>query len=70
MVMKLSEADLQEFIEIYREDTGETLSLAEASEMTFRLIHLYTQLPKALPSEQKDVSSEEASPGQTLYTPE
>ncbi|OHA79391.1 MAG: hypothetical protein A2747_03095 [Candidatus Yonathbacteria bacterium RIFCSPHIGHO2_01_FULL_44_41] len=60
--MRLSEADLHEFIEIYREESGETLSLAEASEMTFRLIHLYTQLTKALPSEQKDVSNEEDSP--------
>lgn len=59
--MKLSEADLKEFIEVYREDTGETLSLAEASEMTFRLIHLYTQLSKALPSEQECASSVEAS---------
>ncbi len=61
MVMKLSEAELQEFIEIYREDTGETLSITEASEMTFRLIHLYTQLSKALPSEQRRASSRKAS---------
>ena len=49
--MKLSDTDLQEFMAIYQEEFGEMLSLAEASEMAFRLVKLYTQLTKALPSE-------------------
>lgn len=63
--MKISATDLQEFIAIYQEESGETLSLAEASEMAFRLVNLYTQLTKALPSEQKNFSSggEAATPG-------
>lgn len=69
--MKLSNTDLQEFIAIYQEEFGETLSLAEASEMAFRLVNLYTQLTKTLPSEQKDTSIGDAShPGQVSYTPE
>lgn len=60
--MKISATDLQEFIAIYQEEFGETLSLAEASEIAFRLVNLYTQLTKALPSEQKDVASGESSP--------
>jgi hypothetical protein len=54
--MKISDTDLQELIAIYQEEFGETLSLAEASEVSFRLVSLYTQLTKALPSEQKDAS--------------
>lgn len=51
--MKISDPDLQEFIAIYQEEFGEKLSLAEASEITFRLVSLYTQLTKALPSERR-----------------
>lgn len=50
--MKISDTDLQEFISIHQEEFGETLSLAEASEMAFCLINLYTQLIKAIPSQQ------------------
>lgn len=60
--MKFSDPDLQEFIAIYQEEFGDTLSLAEASEMAFRLVNLYMQLTKALPSEQKDASSGVALP--------
>lgn len=60
--MKFSDHDLQEFIAIYQEEFGETLSFAEASEMAFRLVNLYMQLTKALPSEQKDASSGVAIP--------
>lgn len=59
--MRINDSDLQEFIAIYQEEFGETLSLAEASEFAFRLVNLYTQLTKALPSEQKDVSNGMAS---------
>lgn len=60
--MKISDTDLQEFISIFQEEFGETLSFAEASEMAFRLIRLYTQLTKALPSERKDVFNGDVSP--------
>lgn len=60
--MKISDADLQEFIAIYQEEFGETLSLTEASEMAFLLVNLYTQLTKALPSEQNVVSTGEDHP--------
>lgn len=56
--MRLSDTDLQEFIAIYQEEFGEILSLAEASEMAFRMVSLYTQLTKALPSEQHITPSE------------
>lgn len=59
--MKISDHDFQEFIAIYQEEFGETLSLAEASEMAFRLVSLYTQLTKALPSEQSIATSEPSS---------
>ena len=52
-VMKISDADLHELMAIYQEEYGETLSLAEASEMAFRLVTLYTQIYSPLPGEQK-----------------
>jgi hypothetical protein len=58
--MKISDADLQGFIAIHQEEFGEILSLAEASEMAFRLVGLYTQLTKALPSGQRKASNGEA----------
>ncbi len=51
--MKISGPDPQKFIAIYQEEFGETLSLAEASDVAFRLVSLYTQLTKALPSERR-----------------
>jgi len=59
--MKISDPDLKEFITIYQEEFGEKLSLAEASEMAFRLVSLYAQLTKALPSEQHITPSESPS---------
>lgn len=52
--MRISDAGLQELTEIYQDDFGESLSLANASEMAFRLISLYSLLTMALPSENKD----------------
>jgi hypothetical protein len=66
--MKVSDAELQEFIAIHQEEFGETLSLAEASEMAFRLVGLYTQLTKALPSEQRKTSDGEASSSRNFAT--
>jgi|CXWL01.1.fsa_nt_gi hypothetical protein len=58
--MKFSDAELQEFIAIHQEEFGETLSLAEASEMAFRMVSLYTQLTKALPNETENIAKEES----------
>ena len=44
--MKVSEEALDDFIRIYKEEYGEELSRAEASEMTFRLLTLYELLAK------------------------
>lgn len=49
--MRVSDTDLQEMITIYQDEFGETLSVAEASEMAFRLVNLYTQLAESLPNE-------------------
>ena len=51
--MRLNDEDIRKFIAIYQEEFGETLSFAEASEVAFRLVNLYAQLTKVLPSEEK-----------------
>lgn len=58
--MKFSDAELQEFIAIHQEEFGETLSLAEASEMAFRMVSLYTQLTKALPRENENIAKNDS----------
>ena len=50
--MRLSEEAIQEFASLYKEEFGEELTKAEASEMAYRLMVLYEQLSKPLPDEQ------------------
>jgi hypothetical protein len=47
----ISEEHLQEFMRIYEQEFGESLSHAEASEMAARLVDLYELLLEPLPSE-------------------
>src|SRR5690348_4025723 len=51
-VMHITEAALNEFIDLYKEEFGQQLSHEEASEMSFRLLTLYELLNESLPSEQ------------------
>ena len=49
--MNVSEESLDDFIRIYKEEYGEEITRAEASEMTFRLLTLYELLSKHRPKE-------------------
>jgi hypothetical protein len=49
--MYLADKDLEEFIAIHREEFQEELTIPEAREMASRLLFLYEQLLKPLPSE-------------------
>jgi len=51
--MQIDEADLRDFAASYQECYGEEVSLDEAREMLFRLVHLYELLSHPLPSEPK-----------------
>lgn len=42
--MKLSQQDIEEFIEAYRTDFGETISMAEAEEMATRVLAVFRLL--------------------------
>jgi hypothetical protein len=44
--MRISGEALDEFVEIYREESGEDISRDEASEMAIRILTLYTLLSK------------------------
>ena len=49
--MQISDEALEEFIRLYQEAFGETITLAEAREMARRLVHLYKILLRPLPGE-------------------
>lgn len=49
--MKITEADLQEFIRLYKEEFNEDLPAAEALEMATSLVALYELLSQPLPKE-------------------
>jgi hypothetical protein len=51
--MKVSEEGLDDFIRIYKEEYGEDITRAEASEMTFRLFTLHELLSKHRPKEEE-----------------
>lgn len=51
--MQLSDEEVQEFIELYRKETGKTLSLKEAREAASNLLELYLLLSRPLPGERK-----------------
>lgn len=52
--MQISDEDLEEFREIYREEFGKEIDRAEALEMATRLILLYEIIMKRLPPEVED----------------
>jgi hypothetical protein len=47
--MRVTDEALQEFMSIYAEQFGETISHAQASEMAQRILALYRLLRQALP---------------------
>lgn len=49
--MRIPDEELDEFIEIYKEELSEDISRAEATEMASRLLTLYQLLSRKLPSE-------------------
>jgi hypothetical protein len=49
--MLLRDEDLEKFIAVYKDDTGEKLSTEEAREIAGRLIELYSLLARPLPGE-------------------
>ena len=51
--MQTSDEALEEFISLYKEAFGETITLAEAREMARRLVHLYKILLRPLPGERR-----------------
>ncbi|MFZ2948571.1 MAG: hypothetical protein WA003_03705 [Desulfuromonadaceae bacterium] len=50
--MRISEEELREFIRLYKEEFGEELSIAEASEVAGNFVSLYEFLAEPLPGEQ------------------
>ncbi len=51
--MRLDSAAIEEFKQIYHEESGETLSQPEAEEMASRVVRLYELLARPLPSERR-----------------
>lgn len=51
--MLLEDADIREFMEIYKEDFGEEISESEARMMASQLLRLYEALSRPLPSERE-----------------
>ena len=49
--MKVSDEAIREYMEIYRKDIGEELTVQQAREITSRLVALYSVLCKRLPTE-------------------
>jgi hypothetical protein len=52
--MQISEEAIEEFVLIYKEEYGEDISRAEASEMAHRLLTLYELLAQPVPGEHND----------------
>jgi hypothetical protein len=50
--MQLSEDAIREYISLYKDDFGETLTIEEAREMASALVALYELLCRRLPGEQ------------------
>ena len=57
--MFLTLEDIEEFIRIYKEEFGEDLTDAQASEMAERLVRLYAALAEPTPEEVKELGVED-----------
>jgi hypothetical protein len=55
-IMQLLDDDLNEFIRIYKEEFGDELTKAEASEMANRMMALYEVLATGRPPEQEQLT--------------
>ncbi len=54
--MPFSDDRLREMQEAYKEDFGEEISLAEASEILFRLVTFYELISRPLPREEESAT--------------
>lgn len=62
----ISEEHLQEFMRIYEQEFGESITHADASEMAARLVDLYELLLEPLPSE---IAAHQATqPSEALFS--
>lgn len=59
--MHITPERLKEFQEAYKLDFGDEITEGQAREMLFRVVTLYEQLLKALPSEQKEEGASEVT---------
>lgn len=55
--MQISDETIEEYIQIYEEDFGKKLSVAEAREIITRVVILYEVLYRPLPGEQERKNS-------------
>ncbi len=58
--MRISEEELQEFIQLYKKEFGEELSMTEASEVAGNFVSLYELLAEPLPGEQNSPTSSQS----------
>lgn len=56
-VVQLTDQDLQEFCEIWKQVFNEDLSLGDARDCASQLLELYAMLAKTLPSERRPPDS-------------
>ena len=61
--MKLTEAQVREYKQLYEEKLGEEISMDEAREMAARLINLYLKLAERLPGDLTDEPPRKARSG-------
>lgn len=66
--MQLSDTAIQEYIQLYREDFGEELSVGEALAIATRLVTLYALLCRPLPAENVPEAQPYAEPISTSST--
>ena len=54
--MQIRDKTVEEFKRLYKEEFGEELTVSEAQDVVFRLVHLYLKLAEPLPDrgEQSD----------------
>jgi hypothetical protein len=65
----LTDADIQEFIEIYKKEFKESLSFKDARDMATRVLELYVVLATPLPDETHPHPDQEISNGNRVRFP-
>lgn len=59
--MLLTNEDCEEFRKVYKEDTGEDITIEQAREIASRLLELYRLLARPLPGETRQPSEDSPS---------